>query len=181
MQRKVMARKNNVDYYSRIIKSVLIVIAVLCVMYIVFFGHRYRLLFSCLTTISSVLLLLSVIGVQIGYLRIRERRWWHKWINTAVAIALCVSVFSGAYVLQSMYRSYQLSRFGTTAFAKVIGFESEYRRNGSANYATLQYDFENEIYNQKTENDDGFYQLDDSVKILFSKKDPELFEVVLSE
>ena len=98
--------------------------------------------------------------------------------NAFVVLAFFLPTIFGTFALQTIYQYNQLSKFGTTTFGKVIGFETEYKRSGTTHYATLEYNFDNETYNQKIKNNDNSYSINDSVNLLISSKDPELFKLL---
>ena len=155
-----------------------IAIALLCSTYIVMYGHSYGFLFSSLTTICYMTLLFIIGGFQTIYLHISGDRWWHTILNAIVILAFFIPTVFGTFTLQLLYQDNQLSKFGTTTFGKVIGFETQYKRVGTKHYATIEYSFDNNFYNQKIKNDNDFYNLNDSVKLLISTKDPELLKVL---
>lgn len=156
---------------------VLFTLMMVCLIYIILFGHRYGFFYSCLTTICYIIILFLIIGFQASFLPINGNRWWHTFFSGIVSLILYLLVMGGLLTLQLLYQDNQLSKYGEKITGKVIGFESEYRRGGSKTYAKLEYIFEEEWYNQKIENDNNYYQLNDSVRILISSKDPELIRV----
>ncbi len=152
-------------------------LTILCLIYIILFGHRYSFLYNCLTTICRTIVFFLIFGFQIVYLPINGNRWWHSLFSGIVSLILTALVFIGVFCIQLMYQENQLSKYGKNVTGKVIGFETEYRRRGSTTYAKLEYNFDDEFYNQKIENVNDFYQINDSVKLLISSKDPELIKL----
>ena len=155
-----------------------ILIAILCVIFIVIFGHSYSFFFSSLTNISYIILLLIVVGFQTVYFHVSGDRWWNALSNAIIILAFVVPIILGTYTIQFIYQENQFSKYGTSIFGKVIGFESKNNRSSTKYYATLEYNFNNETYNQKIENNNHLYNINDSVSLLISTKDPELFKVI---
>jgi hypothetical protein len=172
-----MTRNKEINHKKSLWNLLFIVIALLCVTYIVMYGHSYSFFFSSLATISYIVLLFTIVGFQTVYFHISGNRWWHTALNAIVILAFFLPILIGTSTIQLLYEENQLSKFGTTTFGKVIGFESEYKRSGTTHYATLEYNFGNETYNQKIENNNNSYNINDSVKLLISCKDPELFKL----
>lgn len=175
-----MAYNKETNHKMGLVDLLFIVIAFLCITYIVMFGHSYGFFLSSLTTVSYIILLFIVAGFQSVYLHVPGERWWHTILNGIIILAFFLPVILGTFTMQFLYRENQFSKYGKTTFGKVIGFESEYKKSSTKHFATLEYNFDDETYNQKIEDDNNLYNVNDSVTILISTEAPELFKLISS-
>jgi hypothetical protein len=84
------------------------------------------------------------------------------------------------YTKQNYLRS-ELTKNGIKTTAVVTGFEYESLKTSEIEYATIQYEYENNIITQRIEIYKNIYKIDQTIPIRFSSEHPEMFEIIEDE
>jgi hypothetical protein len=102
-------------------------------------------------------------------------------IRIFIIIALAISmvivlVFFIEKVKQGYLRN-ELSQNGVVTTAVIIGFEYERIKSNTIEYATIQYEFENEVLLQRLENFNEL-SIHQTIPIRISARHPQMFELI---
>jgi hypothetical protein len=85
------------------------------------------------------------------------------------------------YVLTKVESSYlndQLHKHGVVAKAHVTAFNETHGRWGTHYHAIIEYKIKETSYTQSLNNDDNIYKANDSLLLICSSLDPEIFSVI---
>ena len=92
---------------------------------------------------------------------------------------LLVTAFSLLSFLRTNYEGSQLKKYGVIAYGKVLdAYGASEGKSGYFFYASIEYQYGGKIYQQKIRELTYTYRYHDSLTILCSSHDPELFKVV---
>ena len=140
------------------------------------YGHRYGL--GAITAISFIMSLSFPICIQMVYLEYNSQKWYARFVN-----ALIILIFVGPFVFglieaADSYYNYQLEHFPKTVYGKIVSFETTHGKGGTKHFATFNYIVDKEPFTQRVSNDDFYYKMNDSLKMIVSANDPEIFSII---
>ena len=141
----------------------------------VLYGHRYHLgILGDASLLSSLLLPFSIYYL---YLQIQSSGWLYKLLNVVIGLFILLPIVLGLIRLKSYYYKHQLESHPLSVYAKIIGFENTSHRTKKRD-ATFQLLYQQKSYTQKISNDDQHYAIGDSLQLIISSEDPEIFRIV---
>ncbi len=142
----------------------------------VFYGHRYGN--GGIAGLSFLLSLSLPICFQIVYLEYKSKKWYERLVN-ALLVVICVGPFVvGLIWAKDKYYDYQLETYPKIVYGQVTGFETTHGKGGTKHYATFCYLVDDEKFIQRVGNNDFYFKMDDSLKIIVSSHDPEIFRII---
>lgn len=142
----------------------------------VLYGHKYGL--GGIAALSFLMSLSFPICFQLVYLEYKSKKWYARLVNTLL-IFICVGPFAiGLMWAKDSYYDYQLESFSKIVFGQIVSFETTHGKGGTKHFATFNYSVDNEQYTQRVSNNDFYYKMDDSLKIIVSANDPEIFRII---
>ncbi|MEO9257748.1 MAG: hypothetical protein ABI207_05160 [Crocinitomicaceae bacterium] len=107
--------------------------------------------------------------------------------SKVLAIPFAIIMILYLFVLDHYSDKYihdELKSYGKYTVAKVIDFETVLalgRGSHNQHYATIEYYYGKKRIIQKVSNEDDEYEMNQSVKIIFSKEEPEMFMIIEAE
>jgi hypothetical protein len=103
----------------------------------------------------------------------RSRR--NLYVFPMVVISMLILLL--IYFKQQEVLEEEIKSYGLTTYGKVIGFEVGFGRSRTK-YATFTYTFENKQYIHRIKNYNKQYHLNQSLTLLISKRNPEIFKIM---
>ena len=129
---------------------------------------------------SIAMLLISVPIFAISFFIFKYR--YASWIKKGVIFILVFIIIVIAIVIlingKNNYRDHELKNNGFTTTAKIINFQTVKHKRSDTYYATFTYFYRNKKYIQRVNNDDKIYQINQTVTIRISSKNPEMFKLI---
>lgn len=141
----------------------------------VFYFHRYDQTFAMA---SFAGMLISYCCVISFWIKSRDKPGWRRLVNIIVTITPFFLMVYGLFTLAQQYRERQLTQNGVPTIATVIGFKTSHTRGSTYHYAVFEYSCDQKYYLQKVNNDDDFYRLNDTLRMVCSSNDPEIFKIL---
>jgi len=89
-----------------------------------------------------------------------------------------VIVIIGMMFLRNNYLESELSRNGINTIGTVVGFEADRSGRTTRNYAQIKYEYSKNQILQRVEYFDNKYKLNQTLKIIVSKREPEMFKII---
>lgn len=141
----------------------------------VFYSHRYNELFRYTAYIGVLVSYCVVISLWFKFPKIPR---WQNLLRTIITIIPAFCIFYGLYSLHKVYKDYQLKQNGVRVSATIIGFTKSSVKSTTYHYAVFEYLVNKKNYQQKISNDDDFYRSNDSLSLICSSQDPEIFRII---
>jgi hypothetical protein len=113
-----------------------------------------------------------ILAVSLWFEPNETPRWLYLLKYFMMAAVFALIYVSGNYV-QKKYFDFELKQNGVYLPAKVVGYKNLTSRYGNHIYAVFVYDYNGNSHAQKMNNDDDFFRINDSLRLLCSSKDPE--------
>lgn len=139
---------------------------------------------SVLAVSSIIIHFISFIGIVLQWIDIKKYERtptnYTKVRNQNLLLALIgIIYFVVLIIINVKYEDKQLKKYGVHCNARVTStFEKHNKKNNEQKwFANIEYSYNNKIYHQEIETDNAIYIIDDTINILISSKDPELYEV----
>lgn len=120
----------------------------------------------------------SLVALQAMWFEVLPRSKWNRAANGAILLFIMTPIGGLVYFLHNSFIDYHLKHYPVTTTAKVVELYKVRMRSGYAHYAKIEYDCNYERYTQKLHNTDFTYSDGDRLRIICSKKEPEIFEVL---
>ncbi|RZL06192.1 MAG: hypothetical protein EOO89_24725, partial [Pedobacter sp.] len=141
----------------------------------VFQSHHYHKWYVFVTAFISFL---SIAILQFMWLDVLPKSKWNKLVNAALlAILTFPLVLLIIYCNEAFYNN-QLEYYGTVVYGRVIDTYSTNGRNGIHYKAVFKYRLLGKEWLQEVGNDHFLYNEHDSLKILCSSEEPEIFTIL---
>lgn len=105
-----------------------------------------------------------------------------KWKDAFKVLALILVfalVLFGVLQLHALYREQQLKKYGVISYAKVVEVYKQKRskRRRFVFYARIEYKIMDKVYYQSIDNKKQLYGVNDTLKIIYSSRDPDIFAI----
>lgn len=129
-------------------------------------------------TIGSLMMATSFFAFPVLWLDLGENP---KSKNYTIIIPTIIFLFCIIFLLTNNKKKYlveELNKYGIIATAKVTGSEFENHKSGRKYFATFKYKTNGKEFVQRIENYKEEYKEGEILKILVSKRNPEMFEIV---
>lgn len=132
-------------------------------------------------TIGNVMMIISIIVFPMLWLNNTENSKWKKYVYVVPMVIISIVLIILMIGKKKEYLEEELNKYGQDAIGKVIGFEVEHHRRSKTDYATFKYEFENKQFIQRIQNRDNEYKLNQKLDLKISKRDPEMFKVLVDK
>lgn len=131
---------------------------------------------------GGVLLLLSLFTLNMLWSKVLENLNYKRPIYLIPIVMMSVVIIIGLTMIRSSVLNIELNNFGKETTAKVIGFEKDYSLKGRRrDYATIQYQINKKVVTQRTENYSNEYRQNQTLNLLVSNRNPEMFKIIKSK
>jgi len=153
---------------------ILIAIVIVSCYLAIYHFHHYN---NGVVVFTSILGVLSMGFLQDMWFEVLPNSGWNKAANTLILILMaapfCIIVF---YMHRNYYQE-ELKNHGLIVYGEVTGLYKENNKGTDNHYARFKYQVMNKTWIQKVGNNDHELQLYDSLEILCSYEEPEIFEI----
>jgi len=142
---------------------------------VIFFSHKYGYLYRIGPFVATYLAIIGLCSVWISDRKVSR-------LIRIIQVFSLLIVLAGVYLIllqmKSAYLNAQLNHYGVAVKAIVVDIKREKSRYGSHDYAIIDYSYAGNDYLQRINDDDRAYKYQDSLRLLCSSRDPEIFRVV---
>jgi hypothetical protein len=169
------SRPLNIRFYENLVLFFLYIIAI-CLF--IKYSHRYGNISDIVTFVYSITIVI-VVGLfdteNIKKLNRKSFKYLFLGLSKVIFIGL---TFWSTYELKQGYDEWQLEKNGQNVYAIISRHEETHGKGGTFHYATFLFTFENEIYTQKVRDENSYFEIDDSLLLNISTKNPEIFKII---
>jgi hypothetical protein len=156
-----------------------VLIGTFCVCYYLFVTYSFHFNLKLDPYIPiSLGMFFSFVFVIFLWGNFRQTPRWLYLLKCLLVVAGFGLVYLSAEASKSKYIKQELRKNGVYVSAKVIGYKTSTSRYGRHIYAIFVYDFDQNRYAQKVNNDSDFFRINDSLQLLCSSHDPEMVRVI---
>ena len=124
-------------------------------------------------TYGTTMVVIAIAAIQMMWLNIKGETATKQKIHIFILVPMAIIIIIAVMMLKATNLNAELDQNGENTVAKVIGFETEGRRNRE--YVVIQYRYNNTVIVQRFENYDKKYLVNQQINIKFSKNNPEIF------
>lgn len=141
----------------------------------VLYAHKYDR--TGLQVLSWFMVMCFPFALQMNYLEIESGKWYRRILNGLTAV-ICVAPFMGGMIwAQVKYTRTMLRKYPVEVTAHITALEAKRHKGAVSHYAIFEYSLDNKQYHQQVSNDDERYVEGDTLSLVVSAKDPEIFAV----
>ena len=152
----------------------LIVVFLISVYGYIRYYSRYDDTFAIASFCGMLISYCCILGL---WMKTKDKTVGQKLLNLLAVVPFFLILF-GVFNLARQYKEDQLTNNGVRVVATVIGFKTSHTRRSVYHYAVFDYSCGQKRYLQKVSNEDDFYRLNDTLQLICSANDPEIFKIL---
>lgn len=169
-KRNSAANKNRNRYW--LIASSIVTIA--CCYFGVFHSHRYYGF-----DLKIWVILIGGLALYVPYyIGLENNSKWDNFRTLLYYLFIGIPLLYSVVILHSYYVEKQLSDHGVTTSGVVTELYVKVSKNSRTPYAIFTYELNGKVWTQEVKNKDYSLSVDDTLQLLCSEEDPEIFEVI---
>lgn len=120
----------------------------------------------------------SLVFLQGMWFEYKGKPRWSRAINGAILFLIILTLIFGVVGLRSLYQEQQLKKYGVISYAKVVDVYKQKRlKGGPLSLATIEYKINGKAHYQSIENKKELYGVNDTLKIIYSSRNPDILDV----
>ncbi len=166
--------------YKKHYTVLFVIIFCICYYLLITYSFHFDLRLDPVIPIGVGMFLSYCLAVSL-WLEPKETPRWLYLLKYFVVAGIFALLYKSGSFVQKKYFEYELKQNGVSLPAKVVGYKNSTSRYGNHVYAVFVYDYHGNSYAQKINNDEDFFRINDSLQLLCSSKDPEMFRITSVE
>jgi hypothetical protein len=142
---------------------------------VIFESYKYGYLYGI---VPYVLIFLPFVVLCGLWLDLSGKTRWIEWRKALIMLMALCGIYWALTTVKYQYYNNQLKDHGVPVNALIVGFAKSSTRNTTFHYAVFTYTYNKRDYLQKIRNNDDFFRIGDSINMICSSDDPEIFRIL---
>ncbi|WP_217277448.1 energy transducer TonB [Pedobacter foliorum] len=120
----------------------------------------------------------SLVFLQGMWFEFKGKPRWNRGINGGILFVLTLTLVFGVAQLRTLYKEQQLKKYGVISYAKVVEVYKQKRLKGGPVFlAAIEYKIKGKDHYQSIDNKKQLYGVNDTLKIVYSSRNPDILDV----